>query len=183
VKSDSVNRLLEGKNINLRLLEKDDLLFYVNWFNDPSFFGEYNPLIQATRAELEKEYDTDPSERKRFFIEKKDQTKIGIIGVFPVGDLWEIGYSLIQSERGKGYGTEAVTIFVDYLFLSRDLIRIQAKTDLRNVASQRILEAIGFKKEGTIRRSMFIHGEWKDLELYSILREEWKEPKILTRTT
>jgi RimJ/RimL family protein N-acetyltransferase len=175
--------LLEGKNVNLRVMEKEDLSFYVKWVNDPSFFGEYNPLEQATKVEMEKNYDTAPPERKRFFIEKKDGTKIGVVGVFPVGDLWEIGFTLIPSERGKGYGTEAVTIFVDYLFLSRDLVRIQAQADLRNTASQRVLEKVGFKREGIVRKSMFIHGEWKDLQLYSILREEWKEPRILTRTT
>jgi RimJ/RimL family protein N-acetyltransferase len=174
--------LLEGKSINLRIMEKEDLSFYVKWVNDPRFFGEYNPLEQTTKAEMEKGYDTAPSERKRFFVEKKDGTKIGVVGVFPVGDLWEMGFALIPSERGKGYGTEAVTIFVDYLFLSRDLVRIQAATDLRNMASQRILETVGFKREGIVRKSMFIHGEWRDLQLYSILREEWKEPKILTRT-
>jgi RimJ/RimL family protein N-acetyltransferase len=174
--------MFEGKNVNLRIVEKEDLSFYVKWVNDPSFFGEYNPLEQAAKVEMEKEYDTAPSERKRFFVEKKDGTKIGVVGVFPVGDLWEIGFALILSERGKGYGTEAVTIFVDYLFLSRDLVRIQATTDLRNIASQRILEKVGFKKEGIIRKSMFIRGEWRDLQLYSILREEWKEPKTLTNT-
>ena len=174
--------MLEGKNVNLRIVEKEDLSFYVNWVNDPSFFGEYNPLEQAAKVEMEKEYDTAPSERKRFFVEMKDGTKIGVVGVFPVGDLWEIGFALIPSERGKGYGTEAVTIFVDYLFLSRDLVRIQATTDPRNKGSQRILETVGFKREGIVRKSMFIHGEWRDLQLYSILREEWKEPKILTRT-
>jgi RimJ/RimL family protein N-acetyltransferase len=174
--------MFEGKNVNLRIVEKEDLSFYVKWFNDPSFLGEYNPLEQEAKVEMEKEYDTAPSKRKRFFVEKKDGTKIGVVGVFPVGDLWEIGFALIPSERGKGYGTEAVTIFVDYLFLSRDLVRIQATTDLRNIASQRILEKVGFKREGIIRKSMFIRGEWRDLQLYSILREEWKEPKTLTKT-
>jgi RimJ/RimL family protein N-acetyltransferase len=173
--------LLEGKNVNMRIVEKEDLQLYVKWVNDPSFFGEYNPLEQATKVEMEKNYDTAPPERKRFFVEKKDGTKIGVVGVFPVGDLWEIGFTLIPSERGKGYGTEAVTIFVDYLFLSRDLIRIQATTDLRNIASQRILEKVGFKREGIVRKSMFIHGEWRDLLLHSILKEEWKEPRILAR--
>jgi RimJ/RimL family protein N-acetyltransferase len=173
--------LLEGKLVNLRIMEKEDLQLYVKWVNDPSFFGEYNPLEQTKKVEMEKDYDTAVSERKRFLVEKKDGTKIDVVGVFPVGDLWEIGYSLIPSERGKGYGTEAVTIFVDYLFLSRDLVRIQAHADLRNIASQKILEKVGFKREGIVRKSMFIHGEWRDLLLHSILREEWKEPKILTR--
>jgi hypothetical protein len=36
---------------------------------------------------MEKNYDTAPPERKRFFVEKKDGTKVGVVGVFPVGDL------------------------------------------------------------------------------------------------
>jgi RimJ/RimL family protein N-acetyltransferase len=44
------------------------------------------------------------------------------------------------------------------------------------------LEKTGFKKEGLIRKAAFIRGDWRDLFIYSILREEWKEPKILTRT-
>ena len=174
--------MFEGKNVNLRIVEKEDLSFYVKWVNDPSFFGEYNPLEQAAKVEMEKEYDTAPSERKRFFVEKKDGTKIGVVGLWSAGALWEIGFTLILSERGKGYGPEAVTIMVDYLFLSRDLVRIQATTDLRNTASQSLLEKIGFKREGTLRKSYFVRGVWTDCYLYSILREEWQQPKILTKT-
>jgi diamine N-acetyltransferase len=72
---------------------------------------------------------------------------------------------------------------VDYLFLSRDTMRIQACTDTRNLASQKVLEKAGFKKEGTMRKYFFIRGEFRDAYLYSILKEEWKEPKILTKTT
>jgi len=71
---------------------------------------------------------------------------------------------------------------VDYLFLSKDIVRIQAHTDLRNVASQKVLEKVGFRKEGIIRRSIFIRGEWRDACLYSILIEEWKGPRILIKT-
>jgi len=70
---------------------------------------------------------------------------------------------------------------VDYLFLSKDMIRIQAHTELRNIASQKVLQEAGLKKEGAIRKLFFIRGEWRDALLYSILREEWKEPKILTK--
>jgi RimJ/RimL family protein N-acetyltransferase len=43
------------------------------------------------------------------------------------------------------------------------------------------LEKAGFKKDGTMRK-YFLRGELKDVYVYSILREEWKEPRILTRT-
>jgi len=52
-----------------------------------------------------------------------------------------------------------------------------------NLASQRVLEKAGFTKEGIFRKSAFIMGVWQDGVLYSVLREEWKEPKILTRTS
>jgi RimJ/RimL family protein N-acetyltransferase len=172
--------LLEGKSANLRIIEKEDLPVLLEWDNKPEFMGEYEPFKQETRTELEKIYD-NLQDAQWFFVEKKDGTKIGVVGAFPVGDLLEIGFSLILSERGKGYCTEAATILIDYLFLSRSLVRIQATTDLRNIASQRVLEKVGFKREGVIRKSMFIHGEWRDLMLYSILKEEWKEPKILPK--
>ena len=66
--------------------------------------------------------------------------------------------------------------------MSKDIIRIQATSHLENVASQKILEKTGFQREGRIRKGMFAWGDWTDLYLYSILREEWKEPKILTKT-
>jgi RimJ/RimL family protein N-acetyltransferase len=71
---------------------------------------------------------------------------------------------------------------VDYLFLSRDVMRVQAQTDQRNVASQKILEKVGFKREGTLRNNFFMRGEWTDDYIYSIIREDWKEPRILTKT-
>jgi RimJ/RimL family protein N-acetyltransferase len=179
--------LLEGKNVKLRVMEKDDVPLFTEWVNKPEVFGEYNPLHQMSKTEVEKMLD-NPSDFQLFFVEKKDGSKIGFIAHFHVlhlgtgSKLLEIGYSLVPSERGKGYCTEALEIMVDYLFLSRDIMRIQAQTDQRNVASQRVLEKAGFKKEGTLRKNFFMRGEWTDDYIYSILREEWKEPKILTRT-
>jgi len=178
--------LLEGKSVNLRVMEKEDLPLFAEWVNMPEVFGEYNPLRQISRAEIEKDYDKGTLELTDFIIEKKDGSKVGLICHFtlthPVGKMLEIGYSLVPSERGKGYGTEAVGIMVDFLFLSKSIERVQACTDARNVASQRVLEKAGFKREGTMRKYLFIRGEWRDAYLYSILREEWREPRILTKT-
>jgi len=178
-----VLELLEGKNVNLRVEEKEDLQLVAEWINNPEYFGIYNPLMQLSRSELEKGFDKFTPETKWFFIEKKDGSKIGGISHFPAGKLLEIGYALIPSERGKGYCTEAAKIMVDYLFLSKDIVRIQTHIDPRNIASWKVIEKAGFKKEGTVRKSSFFKGEWRDMLLYSILREEWKEPKILTKTT
>jgi len=175
--------LLEGKSVNLRVIEKEDLPLLADWSNNPAYLGEYIWLPQQSRTEWAKKYDDLTPDTKWFFIEKKDGTKIGTMFHWPIGNLLEIGCVLIPTERGKGYCTEAVKIVLDYLFLSKNIVRIQAHTDARNMTSQKVLQNVGFKKEGTIRKSVFARGEWKDRCLYSILREEWKEPRILTKTT
>ena len=70
---------------------------------------------------------------------------------------------MVPSERKKGYATEATQLMVDYLFLSKELARIQAIVDVRNIASQRVLEKTGFQREGTMRDESFDRGEWREL--------------------
>jgi len=174
--------LLEGKKVNLRIVEREDLPLFTEWGNNLDFFGEFIWSPQQSRMDVEMWYENLPHDSRIFFIEKKDGTKIRTIGHYLAGNLTEMGYILVSNERSKGYCSEAVMIMVDYLFLSKDIMRVQAHTDLRNLASQKVLEKSGFKNEGTIRKSYFVRGEWRDNYLYSILREEWKEPKILTKT-
>jgi RimJ/RimL family protein N-acetyltransferase len=174
--------LLEGKLVNLKPVEKEDLALITEWANNPDFMGEFEPISQESRAETEKYFEKLLPEKRWFIIEKKDGSRIGFIIHFPEDSLMTLGYVLAPKERNKGYCTEAVKLMVDYLFLSKDLVRIQAKTRQENKASQKVLEKAGFKREGTVRQSMFIRGEWRDLFLYSILREEWEESKILTKT-
>lgn len=177
--------MLEGKLVNLRLLEKEDVALFAEWFNRPEVFGEFNPLHQVTLEEVGRILSS-PSEMRPFIIENKEGKKVGFITHFnvlhPATRLLEIGYSLVPDERGKGYGSEALSIIVDLLFLTKDVVRIQAQTDPRNIASQRILEKVGFKKEGVLRKTIFAGGEWVDSSIYSILREDWEEPKTLTRS-
>ena len=178
--------MLEGKNVNLRIMEKEDLPLFAEWLNNPEFFGQYFAPLQRSKAEMEKMFENNPLEMKTFIIEKKDGAKIGSISHFnmlaPYAKMLEIGYALVPSERRKGYCTEATQLMVDYLFLSKDIARIQATTHFGNVASQKVLEKSGFKREGTLRKAVQSRGEWTDLVVFSILREEWKEPKILTKT-
>jgi RimJ/RimL family protein N-acetyltransferase len=172
--------VLEGKTVNLRVAEKEDLLFLKEWRNNLEFTGQFQSVSQETMKDLEKQYG-DLVDEKWFFIEKKDGTKIGTMSHKPVFKIQEIGSALLPPERGKGYCSEAVMIMVDYLFLSKDIPRIQAHTDARNVPAKKVLEKAGFKKEGTFRKEYFVRGEWRDSCIFAILREDWKEPKILTR--
>jgi ribosomal-protein-alanine N-acetyltransferase len=180
--------LLEGKNVNLRVMEKEDVAFSTQWINE-GIYGDYGPVMQLSRAQEERFFENPPPievaiQPAGFIIEKKDGTKIGMAGYLTVQPykVTEIGFWLLPEEKGKGYGTEVVRLLVDYLFLSKEIGRVQATTHIENRASQKVLERVGFRREGTIRKLYFIKGLWADAILYSILREEWKEPKILTRT-
>jgi RimJ/RimL family protein N-acetyltransferase len=181
--------LLEGRNVNLRVVERDDVDFLAESINDVDFDSEFLPVSQMSRAEVLRRFD-NPSqvvlicERQRFIIEKKDGARVGTIAHWLAQPerFREIGYDVARRERGKGYGTEAVQLMVDYLFLWKDVARIQAFTDVRNNASQRVLEKAGFKREGTLRKAGFVRGHRTDAHIYGVTREEWKEPKILTKT-
>jgi RimJ/RimL family protein N-acetyltransferase len=85
----------------------------------------------------------------------------------------------MPNERGKGYTTEAVGLLVDYLFLLKDIQRIQALINEDNTPSKRVLEKNGFKMEGILRKLAFMIGKHTDTALYSIIRDDWGEPKIL----
>jgi len=137
-------------------MEREDLPILKKWDNDIGIMGEYEPIIQETKTDLERQFDK-LTEGQWFFIEKKDGTKIGLIAYF-VAHGTVIGYAVLPDERSKGYDSEAIEIIVDYLFLAKNIVRIQAETHPQNAASQRVLEKAGFKKEGIIRKSFFSRG-------------------------
>ncbi|MFI0408843.1 GNAT family N-acetyltransferase [Actinomadura sp. 3N508] len=85
---------------------------------------------------------------------------------------WSIGIMLMPEARGRGVGTRAQRLLVDYLFGYTLAHRIQAETDVDNLAEQRSLEKAGFTREGVIRGYGFLGGRYRDEVLYSILREE-----------
>lgn len=170
--------MLKGHSIDLEVAEKSDLPLFKQWNNDVDFVGEFEPFTQDSLSDLEKQFD-EKGEAQWFLIQKKDGTRIGYIAHFKSKGCIAIGYMLVPGERGKGYGSEAVQIMVDYVFLHKDTVRIQAETHPENIASQQVLVKAGFRKEGVIRSSFFSRGVYRDTAMYSILRSEWQKPKIL----
>jgi len=86
---------------------------------------------------------------------------------------WTMGIGLLPEARGKGYGTRAQRLLVDYLFAHTPVERIEADTEAENIAEQRALEKAGFVREGVIRRASWRDGAWRDGFAYSVIREEW----------
>jgi RimJ/RimL family protein N-acetyltransferase len=85
---------------------------------------------------------------------------------------WNMGILLWPHARGKGVGTEAQRLLARYLFAHSLAARVEADTEVDNIAEQRALEKAGFTREGVLRRTNFRDGRWRDAVLYSILRED-----------
>jgi RimJ/RimL family protein N-acetyltransferase len=85
---------------------------------------------------------------------------------------WNMGIALLPEFQGRGYGTEAQRMLVRYLFAHTQAHRIEAATDVDNLAEQRSLEKVGFQREGVMRGHAFRAGAWHDTLLYSVLRGE-----------
>ncbi|SOB84746.1 Protein N-acetyltransferase, RimJ/RimL family [Streptomyces sp. 1331.2] len=85
---------------------------------------------------------------------------------------WNIGIQLRAEMRGRGIGSEAQRLLVDYLFAHSPVMRLEADTDPANHAEQRALEKAGFRREGIRRSITFRGGEWCDGVVYGLLRTD-----------
>jgi RimJ/RimL family protein N-acetyltransferase len=87
----------------------------------------------------------------------------------------ELGYLLGREHWGAGYMREATAALVDFAFGTVGLRRLEAEIDPRNEASARLLERVGFVKEGHLRQRWDTKGEVSDSALYGLLRSDWAE--------
>jgi aminoglycoside 6'-N-acetyltransferase len=85
----------------------------------------------------------------------------------------EIGFGIPEVDaRGQGYAQEGVRLLVEYLLAGYPVERVAAFTDEANKPAQRVMEQVGFQREGVLRRAMFRDGQWCDVAIYGILRHE-----------
>jgi len=162
---------------------REDLEDFHRWCSDYEALVPFQPWREErlSLVKLEKEFQEDgfiSEKRIRFIIERRDGAKIGFVGA----ETWsllagsmDIGCVIGEpGERGKGYGTEATQLLTDYLFTTRPIVRVEAWTWAENIASARALEKCGFRQEGISRKCVFFNGAYRDMAIYSILREEWE---------
>lgn len=87
----------------------------------------------------------------------------------------EIGYSVRRDRWGRGIGTRAVAVLVRFAFERLALRRLEADVDPRNGASLRLLEKLGFQREGLLRERCETPDEVQDSVMFGLLRREWAE--------
>lgn len=97
---------------------------------------------------------------------------VTVYGPSPMSDALQIGIELVPAARGQGLGVEAQRLVADHLFASTSVNRVEASTDVENVAEQRALEKAGFQREGVVRGAQFRAGAHHDLVVYARLRSD-----------
>ncbi|MGA7923384.1 MAG: GNAT family protein [Thermoplasmata archaeon] len=175
---------LEGLHLRLRPPGAADLPTLFSWYNDPETVAPFDRFSLDTFDEFERQIHAAPDDAQslapRFVVELKSDGRIlGFVGHYrshPVLELTDVWYVLgVATERGKGYGSEAVGLLVDYLFHTFDLARVGATCDVENTASYKLLERLEFRREGTLRSALFHHSVWHDVAVYGVTRAEWAE--------
>lgn len=110
-------------------------------------------------------------------IDKTTGTLIGCCGFFGYAPLFgraELGYFLSPHYWGKGFVTEAAQALLNFGFDTMQLNRIEATVYPENGASIRVLEKIGMHYEGLLRQHVVRNGQFRNRQIYSILRNEWQ---------
>jgi RimJ/RimL family protein N-acetyltransferase len=88
--------------------------------------------------------------------------------------LGEVGFVFHPDHHGRGYATEATRRLVEFGFEEVGLHRIIGRLEARNIASARVLEKLGMRREALLIENEFVKGEWQSELVYAILDREWR---------
>lgn len=99
---------------------------------------------------------------------------IGDVSIFDIENsrMGSVGYRFDPEVWGNGYAPEALAAVVDFIFTHTELDRLHATADVRNIASNRVLEKCGFVREGTVRHGKMV-STYCDYHIWSMLREDF----------
>ena len=172
-----------GSTVRLRDLAIEDADLLDAWSADPLVRGEFNDFGLEPAPVDREALAKGPLRNERngeLIVERiADGQPIGSVSWHRVGygpnagsAAWNIGTSLIPSARGNGYGAEAQRLLADYLFAATEFDRVEASTDVDNVAEQRALDKAGFVREGLLRGAQERSGVRHDLVNYARLRTD-----------
>jgi ribosomal-protein-alanine N-acetyltransferase len=173
--------------LTLRFLSEADLPAAYDIFSHPEVmrYWSYAPWTDRSQAErwlinIQKGYRS--GDAFQLGIERRaDHILLGTCSIFQfhvASRRAEIGYALGRPYWGLGYMNQALRALLRYAFQTRDLNRLEADIDPRNVASAKTLERLGFQKEGHLRERWIVNDEISDTHLYGLLRREWQEHSI-----
>lgn len=179
---DNVFPLIETERLLLQPMEAGHIDFVFQHFSDPEinrYILDDEPVQTMEQAQEIVDFYVPPRKSyNRWVLTLKTYlTPIGTCGFHK----WdqrnhhaEIGYDLGTTYWHKGYMTEALQAVLQHGFEKMELNRIEAIVYPENTASLRVLERLGFQKEGLLRQSFRQGDRYYDHWLLSLLKDEWR---------
>ena len=173
---------LRTSRLTLRSLEVSDDADVFAVFSDPMVMRYWDGATMTTRQDAMNYIDhilLGFRRRELFQWGIADRETNGVVGTCTLIHISanhqraEIGFAIRQERWGHGLGSEAVTAVVAFGFETLNLHRIEADVDPRNERSLRLLERLGFRREGHLRERYYIDGERQDAVMMGLLRTEW----------
>lgn len=181
--------MIFGERIRFRGIERDDLLSFVRWINDPEVLrgiGVYLPFSTADEEDWFTEMRKRPADEHNLAIEARSSATeggeeswklIGSCGFFGLDHRnrsSEFGIMIGEkSYWNQGYGTEAVRLLCQHGFQTLNLNRIYLRVLENNPRAIRAYEKAGFTHEGRQRQAEFRDGQYIDMLVMSMLRSEF----------
>lgn len=176
---------LETARLIVRRFRDEDLETFLDIRNDPevaryqSWESVSTSLGRAFIKDMKRLEPGLPDEWFQFAVEHKETGELigdcalKVDGADPPQA--EIGYTLARAYQGKGLAQEMVSAVLALAFSQFNVHRVIAQLDVRNDASAKLLERLGFRREGHFIQAMWFKGAWSDEYLYALLRSEWLE--------
>lgn len=174
---------IDAPRIRLRWLTARDVDAVFAVFSDPRMMRYWSTPAMTERAEaealLERIHEQFRSKSAfQWGVERKDDGQLlGTCTLFHVDEgnmRCELGYCLASAYWSQGYMREALTALFDFSFGTIKLRRLEADVDPRNENSLRILDKLGFQREGLLRERWNVGGEIQDTTLLGLLAKEWR---------
>lgn len=170
---------LAGKKINLRPFTKEDIPTLTRWINDPEVREFVSVALPQTEKQEEEWFNKLGQDDKNIVlgIETKEGVLIGSIGIHQINwrDRFCTTGALIGEKEywGKGYGTDAKMVLLDYIFNTLNLHKVCSAVIAYNKRSLYYSLHCGYKIEGRRRKHIFKSGRYWTLIELGLFKEEW----------
>lgn len=168
-------------NLYLRALEPDDYKTTISWRNDDAIWEMVGGPKYFVSSEFEKNWIikaiNNPNEIRLGICIKENDSLIGLASMVNIDMINRNGaFSVMIGNKkywSSGYGTEAIKLLLDYCFKERGMERIWGVILESNLASQKMAEKCGAKKEGVLRKSVYKNGTYHNQVMMAVLREDY----------
>jgi len=175
--------VLRGKNVRLRVIEKEDIPELIRIRNEEEVLIHLRSNIPQPTSVHAEVLDYEEKSKKKhkdeaeFTIVKLDGTIIGKCGTMHTR--WKDSETTVHiyiggsENRGQGFGTEAMLLLLDFIFEQMNLRRVKLYVFSFNERAIKSYEKAGFKVEGILRQELFRNGKYYDVMQMSILKHEY----------